>query len=137
MPTRTARSTPSSRATRITGTRRASPSRRGPSARRAATRRRGIAGGWLQRRQPQPKGIKKVLLTARRSKGRSAFAAVGLALAGAAGVAFRKRDRGDELPHEKTTPAGDTSPPVNGPPTPSVTTPPNTSAHGTEPPSAA
>jgi hypothetical protein len=82
---------------------------RAPRTRRAAApQRRGIAGGWLQRGRPQPKppsSAKKALtaltgaLPGRRStpapgKSRRAGKTGGLAvLAGAAGLAFKNRDR--------------------------------------------
>jgi len=132
MPTRTTRSNRRTQTTarpgrprRATGT---------PSARRGTPSRRGIAGGWLQRRQPKPSGINRVLSTARRaipgSKG--SLAAAGLALVGAAGVAVRRR--GNDHDAHDHTPASNVNPPVSGPPTQTVTTPPNTSAGITEPP---
>jgi len=139
MPTRTTRSTRTPAAGRSSRPRRAagtSSTRRGASARRTSTARRGLAGGWLQRRQPEPSGIKKAMSTARRalpgSKGSSAVAAAGLALVGAAGVALRKRGQDhDAHDHAPTT---SVNPPVSGPPTATVTTPPDTSAVTTDSP---
>jgi len=65
------------------------------ASRRPSPQRRGIAGGWLQRRQPEPSGINKALATARRALPRSkgALAAGGVAILGAAGVIARRRTR--------------------------------------------
>jgi len=131
MPTRTTRPTRTPSARRSSRPRRAT----GTSAsRRGAPARRGLAGGWLQRRQPEPSGLKKAMSTARRAlpHSKGSIAAAGLALVGAAGVALRKRG-GEDGAHDHT-PTTRTSPPVSGPPTPTVTTPPNTSAHTTSPP---
>jgi hypothetical protein len=128
MPTRTS-STRSPASRRATPARRSSTpsSRRSSTTRRGSAQRRGLAGGWLQRRQPEPKGVKKAISTARGAvpsgKG-GVLAAAGLALAGVAGAALRKRSRHEETPEYRAT----TTPPVSGPPTNTVTTPPNTSA---------
>ena len=84
-----------------------------------APRRRGIAGGWLQRSQPEPSGVKRAVATVRRalpssrpgSKTLSAVAAGGLALLAAGGLAFRKRhDGAPDVDHASAvTPVG--SPP--------------------------
>jgi LPXTG-motif cell wall-anchored protein len=89
------------------------------SRRTTTPRRRGIAGGWLQRSQPEPSGVKRAVRTVTRAlpssrpgtKKLSAAAAGGLALLAAGGLAFRKR-------HE-ASPGGDHSraaTPVGSPP---------------------
>jgi hypothetical protein len=57
--------------------------------RHAAPQRRGIAGGWLQRRQPKPSTMQRIMGAMPGRKGAGGLAA----LAGAAGLAFKKRDR--------------------------------------------
>jgi hypothetical protein len=66
--------------------------------RRPAPRRRGIAGGWLQRRQPEPTGLGKAIATVKRAApasrhGSLAAAAAGVAALGAAGLAYGRRNR--------------------------------------------
>jgi hypothetical protein len=96
-----------------TQTTRAPRVRRAPTrpARRSAAQRRGIAGGWIQRRPPQPTGARKALAAVKgavpASKGASA-AAAGLALLGAAGLAYRRRDKPE--PAAPAEPAIDTAP---------------------------
>ena len=57
--------------------------------RQAAPRRRGIAGGWLQRRQPKPSTMQRLKGSMPGRKGAGGLAA----LAGAAGLAFKNRHR--------------------------------------------
>lgn len=104
-PQRPSPATSSGRFGRGAPTRQARPTRPGRPARptprkSGGTQRRGVAGGWLQRSQPKPKGIKGALSGLGRSKPRSAGkskrggAAGGMALAaGAAGLAFKNRDK--------------------------------------------
>jgi hypothetical protein len=111
--TRTQR--PKGRSTRASrpsagGSSRRSTWRAGAAPRGARSRRVGLAGGWIQRRQPEKSGVKKVIgglgsaLPAagkRRTKGTASSGKAkrsgivgGLAfLAAAAGVAFKNRDK--------------------------------------------
>lgn len=57
--------------------------------RHAAPQRRGIAGGWLQRRQPKPSAMQRIMGKMPGRKGAGGLAA----LAGAAGLAFKNRNR--------------------------------------------
>ena len=105
-----------------------------PTARRtAAAQRRGVAGGWLQRGRPQQQsGFKRALSGATGAlpglgkgspapggKGKRGKAGGLALLAGAAGLAFKNRDKvtallqrkrssGDEPPSPGTSPAMDT-----------------------------
>jgi hypothetical protein len=107
MPTthpRRSSTTPAGRFSRAAGTRPATRAGR----RRAVPQRRGVAGGWLQRRQPQKQSqLKRVLggvsgalpgvskrRSASSSKGGRGGKVGGMALlAGAAGLVFKNRDR--------------------------------------------
>lgn len=60
-------------------------------------RRRGLTGGWLQRRQPEPTGMKKAMRTVTHgSKSKPAVAAAGAALLAVGGLAFRRRGKSDD-----------------------------------------
>src|SRR4051794_22517703 len=105
MPAETRRRSPAP-ATRTT-----SP-RAGRMVRRTATpQRRGLAGGWLQRRQPEPSGVKKALsavsraFAGARSKKGPAAAAAGAALVTAGGLALRKRQKDPTAADGPTSPA--------------------------------
>jgi hypothetical protein len=107
-----------------------------PARRRAQQRNaRLVMAGVLQRRQPEPKGMSRVLKTLgrtlpgagsaakRRSSRPGGKASAGMALLVAAGgLAFKNRDRlsslagrrkgGDEMAHPPVPPGGETRPPL-------------------------
>ena len=117
------------------------PVRRGGSG-RPTPRRFGIAGGVLQRRRPEPKGLKKVLVAlpmvggagkaktrAKPSRAKRGGAAGGIALmTAAAGILYTQRDKlkaklgSDDREPRSTRPDG-TTPPASAP-GPSAATPP-------------
>lgn len=108
MPTRTARPT-------RTPSRASAPRRTTGRRSNATATRRGLAGGWLQRRKPQPSRKSKAAAAAKNAlpSGKSAAAAAGLALVGAVGVALRKRGEHDEQrPAPVTTAPIPSTPPV-------------------------
>ena len=64
------------------------------SARRhAPPQRRGVAGGWLQRRQPKQSTMQRMMGSVSNAKPGRKGAGGLAALAGAAGLAFKNRDR--------------------------------------------